>query len=272
MNDAPPKPIRFGDLGIRIASGLVLAAIAFLNVWMGGLWALALVLVLLLAMLWEYYGMVTGDRRAGAPALLALLLGGAAAVIATDLRDLATGLILLGFGGLAAGLLARPRFGWLLAGSLYLGGAMCMLVVLGQPVTEGFQAVLWLVIVVVGADVGAYFAGRTIGGPKLWPAVSPGKTWAGVWGGLALAVLVGVAFSSLSGWPPLRMALLSLLVAAASVAGDLLESAVKRHFQVKDTSALIPGHGGVMDRLDGLIGAAWLLLFGGLFGLQVGTG
>jgi len=272
MTDAPPRPIRFGDLGVRIASGLVLAAIAFLNVWMGGVWAVALVLVLLAAMLWEYHGMVTGDRRTVAPAMLALVLGGAGAVIATDLRDLGTGLVLLALGGLVAGLLARPRFGWLVAGSLYLGGAMCMLVVLGQPVPGGFQAILWLVFVVVGADVGAYFAGRSVGGAKLWPAVSPGKTWAGVWGGLGLAGIVGLAFAVAAGWPPLRMALLSLLVAVASVCGDLLESAVKRHFKVKDTSGLIPGHGGVMDRLDGLIGAAWFLLVGGIFGVQVGAG
>jgi len=268
MTDAPPRPIRFGDLGVRIASGLVLAAIAFLNVWMGGVWAVALVLVLLAAMLWEYHGMVTGDRRTVAPAMLALVLGGAGAVIATDLRDLGTGLVLLALGGLVAGLLARPRFGWLVAGSLYLGGAMCMLVVLGQPVPGGFQAILWLVFVVVGADVGAYFAGRSVGGAKLWPAVSPGKTWAGFWGGLGAALLLCTALQmSLLGawsWP---WAVVVVVLVVIAVLGDLVESMLKRVSGAKDSGSLLPGHGGFLDRIDSLLSAGpvfslFILVFG----------
>jgi phosphatidate cytidylyltransferase len=270
MTDAPPRPIRFGDLGVRLLSGLVLAAVAFFDVWMGGAWAVGLVGVLLVLMLWELHAMVTGDRRAGAPACLALALGGAGAVIATAGFGLPAGFALLCAGGALAGLLARGGLGWLLAGSLYLGGAMCVLIVLRAREPDGFLAIVWLVLVVVAADVGAYFSGRFFGGPKLWPRVSPGKTWAGVWGGLALAGVAGLGVALGAGWSPLLLVALSLVLAAASILGDLLESAVKRRFAVKDSSRLIPGHGGVLDRLDGLVGAAWVFLALGMVGRGFG--
>jgi phosphatidate cytidylyltransferase len=122
---------------------------------------------------------------------------------------------------------------------------------------DGFAAALWLFLVVAAADVGGYFAGRLIGGPKLWPRVSPKKTWAGSLGGIALAVAMGAMFSAVvSGTDPGEVCMLSAAVALVSQAGDLAESALKRHFGVKDSGRLLPGHGGALDRFDGLVAAA----------------
>jgi len=145
---------------------------------------------------------------------------------------------------------------------------MGALIVFRNREPEGVLLILWLVVVVVAADVGAYFVGRRVGGAKLWPAVSPGKTWSGAIGGLAAAGLVGCLFAwAVVGWHPLRIGLLSLGIAACSQLGDLLESAVKRRFGVKDASRLIPGHGGVMDRLDGVMGGVWFFAIADALGI-----
>ena len=146
--------------------------------------------------------------------------------------------------------------------------AMGALLVFRNREPEGVLLILWLVVVVVAADVGAYFVGRRVGGAKLWPAVSPGKTWSGALGGLAAAGLVGCFFAWLVvGWHPLRIGLLSLGIAVCSQLGDLLELAVKRRFGVKDASRLIPGHGGVMDRLDGVMGGVWFFAIADSLGI-----
>lgn len=266
---------RFADLGPRVASAIVLAAIALLDVWVGGGWIVALAAVAAALMLWELHRMVVrpggGGGVALSPGLVVLTLAGAGTVVATAVWGLGIGIAVLLVGAAATALAcgAGAR-GWLMAGLVYIGLAMAYLTVLRHNELLGFPMVLWLVLVVVAADVGAYFAGRMIGGAKLWPAVSPGKTWSGALGGLAAALVVGLLFGMTQGWALLRLAGLSLAVAVASQLGDLLESAVKRHFGVKDASRLIPGHGGVMDRLDGVMGAIWLFAFydlaGGGFG------
>jgi phosphatidate cytidylyltransferase len=118
--------------------------------------------------------------------------------------------------------------------------------------------VLFLFLVVWASDIGAYMAGRALGGPKLWPAVSPNKTWSGAAGGLLAAILValGTALVFTPGASTVAVVAVAALLGVASQAGDLLESAIKRHFDVKDSSRLIPGHGGLLDRLDGVLAAA----------------
>jgi phosphatidate cytidylyltransferase len=118
-------------------------------------------------------------------------------------------------------------------------------------------AVLWLFAVVWAEDTGAYFAGRLIGGPKLAPRISPNKTWAGAVGGTVAAIIAGSAVVILAGieWKAMH-ALVAFVVSVAAQIGDLIESAIKRRFGVKDASALIPGHGGMMDRVDGFLIAA----------------
>lgn len=265
MSDAP-KPVRFGDLGVRLASGLALAAIGLAAVSIGGHVFGGLVAVAAGLMLWELHRVVTGDGGVDAAPMVVLVVAAAGAVVATMVKSLAAGALVIAIGAFVVALLAPKGRGWLAAGLVYVALAMCFAVVLRATPGAGLALTIWLVLVVVAADVGAYFAGRALGGPKLWPAVSPGKTWSGALGGLAAAVLAGVLVALALGWPLGRLALLSAAMAAASQAGDLLESALKRRFGVKDSSRLIPGHGGLLDRLDAIMGALWFVALWGLLG------
>lgn len=144
--------------------------------------------------------------------------------------------------------LCRGRPGLLAAGVVYIGlPLLCLLWLRGA--SGGRESVLFLVLVIWATDIGAYLVGRLVGGKKLAPAVSPGKTWSGAAGGMVAALVVGLLV------PPGRP-VLALLLALACQAGDLLESGIKRHVGVKDSGRLIPGHGGLFDRLDGLLAAA----------------
>ena len=167
-------------------------------------------------------------------------------------------------GLMAAGLLVEWAFlcgrrpVWGVAGFLYIGmGALAMIWLRQGSADAGRANVLFVVLVVWASDIGAYTAGRIWGGPKLAPSLSPSKTWAGAIGGLVAAILIGQgAALLLTGAPWGRAAIVAGLLGVASQAGDLIESAVKRHFGVKDSGRLIPGHGGLLDRLDGLLAAA----------------
>ncbi|MFO1140870.1 MAG: phosphatidate cytidylyltransferase [Amaricoccus sp.] len=270
MTDAPPRPVRFADLGKRLASGILLAVIALLDLWAGGAWAAAFLSLVLALMLWEYHRMVTGSDEILAPGLVVAVVAGILALAATAAWGPPAGFGCLAVGAVAVAAVGRPRPFWQLGGFLYMTLAMGALLVLRSKEPEGVLLILWLVLVVVAADVGAYFVGRRVGGKKLWPAVSPGKTWSGAFGGLAAAVVVGLVFSWLVvGWHPWRMGSLSLGIAVCSQFGDLLESAVKRRFGVKDASRLIPGHGGVMDRLDGVMGGVWFFAICDALGIGV---
>ena len=195
-------------------------------------------------------------------------VAGVASLVATAIWGPPIGLPCLVVAAVAVALAGRPWSAWLTAGFVYMTAAMGALIVFRNREPEGVLLILWLVVVVVAADVGAYFVGRRVGGAKLWPAVSPGKTWSGAFGGLAAAGLVGCFFAWLVvGWHPLRIGLLSLGIAVCSQLGDLLESAVKRRFGVKDASRLIPGHGGVMDRLDGVMGGVWFFAIADSLGI-----
>jgi phosphatidate cytidylyltransferase len=258
MTGDPPKTVRFGDLGLRVLSGVALAALALFDLWLGGVWVAALAALAAVLMLWELDRMVTGGGGWSRPAFVLLAAAGAGAVLLTGAFTLVWGVVCLAIGSaIVAAAMRRDHALWLGAGLVYIGFAMAYLIVIRDSPVLGLAAVLWLILVVVAADVGAYFVGRTIGGPKLWPRVSPGKTWSGAIGGLVLALVVGVATAAALGWSPTLVGAVSLGVGIASQVGDLLESAVKRRWSVKDSSRLIPGHGGVMDRLDGLMGGLW---------------
>ena len=269
MTSGSPRSARFGDLGLRVVSGLVLAAIAFGNVWAGGAWAAAFLSLVLILMLWEYHRMITGDGRALAPALVVAAVAGVLALAATAGWSAGHGLAWLAAGSLVVALSSRPWATWMTAGFLYMTLAMGALLVIRAKEPEGVFLVLWMVLVVVATDVGAYFVGRAVGGAKLWPAVSPGKTWSGAIGGLAAAAIIGLFVGMALAWNPIRIGLLSMGISVCAQAGDLLESAVKRRFGVKDASALIPGHGGVMDRLDGIMGGVWFFAICDALGVGV---
>ena len=130
----------------------------------------------------------------------------------------------------------------------------------------GFWAVLFVIAVVVATDVAAFICGRTFGGPKLAPAISPNKTWSGLAGGISAAALAAALFTWVTGSSAIELAVLGAVLGAVAQAGDLTESALKRAFGVKDASNLIPGHGGFMDRADGIVAAA---IAAALFALYV---
>jgi phosphatidate cytidylyltransferase len=267
VRNAPPKPVRFGDLGLRVVSGLVLAAIAGIDIWLGGLWSAGLLAGLLVLMLWEFERMVNSAAPPRTAAFPVLAVAGALAVFASYLMGFWAGVAVLALGAALTLLVGGRRRAWLVGGLLYIGLATCAMVPIRHLEPNGLFFIIWLIVVVVATDVGAYFVGRLVGGPRLWPAVSPGKTRSGALGGLAIATVIGVPIGLWVGLDAFTSAFLSVGVSIASQCGDLLESAVKRRFGVKDASHIIPGHGGVMDRLDGVIGGVWFVAICGLLGL-----
>ena len=149
----------------------------------------------------------------------------------------------------------NARFGWIALGALYAGAALIGSIMVRRDAEFGFVALLLVFAVVWASDIGGYVAGKSLGGPKLAPRISPNKTWSGALGGFALSLIVAIGFS-MSGQG--RLGPLLLVAAGLSIIsqlGDLLESAVKRRFGVKDSSHIIPGHGGLLDRLDGFVAA-----------------
>jgi len=154
---------------------------------------------------------------------------------------------------------------WMIAGLLYAGVVLLAPIILRRDPALGFVAILFLFAVVWGTDIAAYFAGRALGGPKLWAAVSPNKTWSGALGGALGGVVTALLVVTVAGLVIAPMlVLVALVLSIASQAGDLLESALKRQFGAKDASDLIPGHGGLMDRLDGFLTAVLAAVMVGL--------
>ncbi|MEL6582939.1 MAG: phosphatidate cytidylyltransferase [Pseudomonadota bacterium] len=247
----------FDDLKLRTVSGVALGLIALGLFWLGGYWSAALLALGAALMVWEMREMVIGAGRGSSLLGIIAMIAAAASVLITEATELRWGFLLVACVGLGLAMAEGPRGRWANIGLLYIALAMMCIDGLRTDDNYGFTAVIWLVTVVIAADVGGYFAGRVIGGPKLWPRVSPKKTWAGLLGGMALAVVVGMIFSAFTSntffW---KVGLISALVALVSVGGDLLESSIKRHFGVKDSSTLLPGHGGLLDRFDGLAAAA----------------
>ena len=261
---------RWQDLGKRAASALLLLPLALGCLWLGG-WPWAVFVMLgLLGLAWEWTRMTGGEPR-GADGLMlqAAVLGAGALAL---LGHAGWGLAWLLAAALATALrVDRPVVGrfWLPGGVVYIGLAGLALAALRRaPDPVGLANMLFVLVVVWSSDIGAYVAGRWWGGPKLAPAISPGKTRSGAVGGLLAAMLLGglVAWLSAPGGLPLAVVLAAVL-SVVSQAGDLFESWVKRRFGVKDSSALIPGHGGLLDRLDGLL---WAAPVAALLGLALG--
>ena len=243
---------RWGDLVPRILSALVMVALALGTAVAGGLSFTLFWLLAALAIVWEWQRLLGADR-----AVLRFAVGALAVMVAVGLvaaQRPAAGLAALAIGpGLVAGL-APGRRGMAAFGVAY-AAAPALAVVPLRDSPAGLAAILWLFAVVWGTDVMAYFGGRLIGGPKLWPRLSPSKTWSGFLIGVGAGALAGLAVApqGASSGPVL---LIGLCAAVLAQAGDFFESGIKRRFGVKDASHLIPGHGGVMDRLDGFIAAA----------------
>ena len=264
MTDATPA-WKSPELLLRIVSGIALIAVALVALSLGGIifWLLATVMGLLMMAEWaDLNGVSVRHKRlavytlfvplalmsplGAGPGFLSLgLLAGAAffIVIITNRRELALGTIYCGLPVLALLLIRRQH----LAGP-------------DLSTYPGLIYTLWALALVWATDIGAYGAGRAFGGPKLAPRLSPNKTWAGLIGGVALASLLAVVLHRGYGLP-LRLTLATPVLAVVAQGGDLYESWLKRRAGVKDSGTLIPGHGGVLDRLDGLVPVAPLAAF-----------
>jgi len=253
---ASPKSGGFRDLGPRVGSAVVLAAMATSTAYYGGAAFAGFWLLVACAVVWEWQGLIGGERRHARVAVSWLAVAAALGFIYTAAPW--TALVALAFLAVVVGALAGPeRRLWAALGVFYAAALLVSVDLLRRSDDKGAVAIAWLFAIVWGADVFAYFGGRLIGGPKLWPRVSAGKTWSGAvvgaLSGAALGALVARFFAGASVAP---MFLVSLVAVILSQLGDLFESGVKRRFDVKDSSRLIPGHGGVMDRVDGFIFAA----------------
>ncbi|MET0705947.1 MAG: phosphatidate cytidylyltransferase [Tardiphaga sp.] len=150
-------------------------------------------------------------------------------------------------------IVGADRTGWVALGVVYAAAALAASVVVRLDPVWGFAALMFVLLIVWVTDIGGYFAGRGIGGPKLWPRVSPKKTWAGAIGGLVLSLVVAAGFAWYGVGRLMPLLVLATVLTVVSQLGDLFESAVKRNFGVKDSSHIIPGHGGLLDRLDGYV-------------------
>jgi len=212
---------------------------------------------------WEWTALVGEPRRAPILAAGAAAFSGAAVLFGLSSPGAALAVLALG-AIVAAGLAGSERGVWILAGGVYAGAMLAAPAVLRSDAQLGRSAVFLIFGVVWTTDVMAYFVGHALGGPKLWPAVSPKKTWSGAVGGAAAATLVGSGLSALAGLEVAALAPVCAVLSLAVQAGDLLESALKRRFGAKNASELIPGHGGLMDRLDGFVAAAMVAAFLGL--------
>ncbi len=252
-----------GNLVLRVLSAVVLAPIAVGAAWLGT-WPFALFwLIAALLVLWEWIHLVAGPGHK----LMFSASGSALAVAAlVEFRDrpIAAALLIV-LGGIAALIFAqRGRRVWVVAGIGYAGMMLLSPLLLRVDPDYGFLAMVLLFAVVWATDIVAYFVGRALGGPLLCPSISPKKTWSGAVGGAVGAMAAAVAIGHLFDANRQVFAVLGLVLSVVAQLGDLLESWIKRHFGAKDASHLIPGHGGVMDRLDGFWAAALVACLIGL--------
>jgi phosphatidate cytidylyltransferase len=256
------------ELGLRIVSGIVMAAVVLVATWIGGL-PFRLVAALIGLLIYYEWSTITGFGRTVTDRFSGLFGWICVGLVALEvvLRSAETAVVLL-FGftitALVVNLLRRKTM-WLPAGIFYAGLSIVSLGALRGSDGNGLITILFIFAIVWATDILAYFVGRAIGGPKLAPPISPGKTWSGAIGGTVAGIIAGLivvhfAGESLSIW---HVAIAAALSIFAQI-GDLFESWIKRRFGVKDSSHLIPGHGGVMDRVDGLVFACFLAFLGGL--------
>jgi phosphatidate cytidylyltransferase len=262
---SPAKRFNWVNLRVRVASATVLVPTVVAAVWFGGAWFLALIAVCI-ALLAREWGLMSAPK---APIGVALSIGVAVlvAVVAAFLRHYWATWPLLALGALAAALIARgavERRADAAYGVIYIAPA-CIALIWLRLLPAGLSWTLLLFAVTWFADIFAFVFGSIFKGPKLWPRFSPNKTWSGFFGGLFAASLAAVGIDALSAWLPALpdmnltwpiAAVIGFLGGLSTMMGDLWESMLKRRFGVKDSGDLIPGHGGLLDRVDGLMFAA----------------
>jgi phosphatidate cytidylyltransferase len=271
-------------LRLRVCSALALAPLPIAAIWFGAPWLALLTAFAAAVMAWEWGRLCRGGREGAAvaaPAGIALagiapagiaLIGVVLAVVAISALGAAGFAVAAAIAGAAIVFWiarddAQAGPGWTALGALWVALPCVCLLWLARQQAGGRATLLWVLAVVWATDIGAYAIGRTVGGPRLAPRLSPRKTWSGFAGGIVCAALAGAATALGFGRSPILPVLLSAGLAIVAQFGDLAESLAKRRFGVKDTSGLIPGHGGLLDRLDGLLAVipavALLTLIGG---------
>jgi phosphatidate cytidylyltransferase len=276
VTEGEAAPASIGEQGsrnllLRVGAALVLAPAAVGIAYAGGALWIALVTLAAVGLYVEWLMIVgtAGEKRVAASGVAALLIAGMC--LAIGRIDASLSVLVVGLAGVA--LLSPQRRIWNAAGFFYAAAAEFAAVLVRLDQTWGFVALILILLVVWMTDIGGYFAGRGIGGPKLWPRISPKKTWAGAVGGFAASLVIAGGFAAFGLGKSGPLLLLGALLSIASQFGDLFESAVKRRFGVKDSSQIIPGHGGLMDRLDGLVAAVVLAaIFGFLRASADGVG
>ena len=240
------------NLWLRVASAAVLAPLAVGAAWLGDwpftvFWGLAAI-----AVWWEWIGLLepSGRNVLLATGVCALVLQG----ILVESGNQSIALMIVALGVLAGIVTAGKRAPAVAGGLIYASALLMATIIVRSDASYGFAAIVLLYAVVWGTDIGGFFAGRAFGGPKLAPAISPKKTWSGALGGTFTGIAAAIATALMFSLPkPVMIGIVALVLSMASQCGDLFESWLKRRFDAKDSSGLIPGHGGVMDRLDGFV-------------------
>lgn len=248
------------NLQKRTLSAIVLIAVAVVLTWIGGFAFGVLACAIGISVFFEW---ITVSESRSSPLTRTLAWGCLVLVLLVLLfnQHVLTMVCTLFAGAALVALIGGRASGyWPAAGLIYAGFPAIALTLLRGDTGDGFAAILFLFAVVWATDIFAYFNGKALGGPKLAPRFSPNKTWSGAIGGAGAGVAAGVAFASfVSSGGEVSIPLIALLLSIIAQFGDLGESWMKRKFGVKDSGSIIPGHGGVMDRVDGLVAAAALL-------------
>ncbi|MGH1425740.1 MAG: phosphatidate cytidylyltransferase [Pseudooceanicola sp.] len=247
----------WSDLAPRVISAIVMAAIGATLIWVGGIWFQLGLSLIAGGMVWELSRMQE-PGQGGLAAKLAVIA--ALTLFAATFMPQWVALVMLVIPSLAiASLLGQMRPVFIGFAAMIMVAAFAMV---RLRVDFGISWLLWLVAVIVVTDVAGYFAGRMFGGPKFWPRISPKKTWSGTAAGWVGAAVIGLVFGLVLG-AGAGLVVVSIAVSFASQMGDIAESAIKRRAGVKDSSNLIPGHGGLLDRFDGMLGGSLFLMLAG---------
>lgn len=271
MSDSPPVPPhalpRGSEMAMRVLFGLFLAVVAVVLDFVSPVWFAVLVVLVALPGAREWHRMVRSDAGEGGMRPIHVQTGLTTAAVALSVTLLQYRLPVAAFGALAVG--AACAYGeaarrndnpaWHALGLIYLGIPALALVALRSLATQGALTMLGLFLIVWSTDTGALVFGKLIGGRKLAPRLSPGKTWAGTIGGSVTAALVFACYIGFFGFNMVAAGIFAFFFSAAAHSGDLLESAIKRHFGRKDSGGMIPGHGGVLDRMDSTFAAGVVL-------------
>ena len=254
MNTQAPPPAKWDDLTVRLISSAAMVFVGAIGVILGGVWFQMLVVFVTAVMVWELWMMIRPDEPTKGMLLAALV----ASVMSGQLvENNPWGMLLFLVVPLigASQLKTEVKTFFIFALGIQLAGWGLV----HFRMDYGFSWLLWLMSVVIVTDIFGYFAGKTFGGPKFWPAISPKKTWSGTVAGWVGAAIVGFIFTLFTG-AGLWIIAISMVLSFAGQMGDIAESALKRRMGVKDSSTLIPGHGGLFDRFDALLGASLFLI------------